>query len=82
MAGRTALITAIRPLNYNFVIKLSASLANTVGFNVPPSLPNGTIVHPPPEDQYVIDDASRVFSNAGIGNDWGFSRLFLTRKPV
>lgn len=54
----------------------SASLANTVEFNVPPSLANGTIVHPGPEDQYVIDDASRVFSNAGIGNDWGVFETF------
>ncbi len=54
----------------------SASLANTVEFNVPPSLSNGTIVHPGPEDQYVIDDASRVFSNAGIGNDWGVFETF------
>jgi hypothetical protein len=54
----------------------SASLANTVEFNVPPSLSNGTIVHPGPEDQYVIDDASRVFSNVGIGNDWGVFETF------
>ena len=49
----------------------SAGSANTVEFNVPPSLPNGTIQHPGPEDQYVVDDATRVFSNAGVGNDWG-----------
>ena len=49
----------------------SAALANTVEFNVPPSLANGTIQHPGPEDQYVVDDSTRVFSDAGIGNDWG-----------
>jgi V8-like Glu-specific endopeptidase len=49
----------------------SPSLINTVEFNVPPSLPNGTIQHPGPEDQYVVDDATRVFSDNGIGNDWG-----------
>ncbi len=49
----------------------SAGSANTVEFNVPPSLPNGTIQHPGPEDQYVVDDATRVFSNDGVGNDWG-----------
>ena len=49
----------------------SAGSANTVQFNVPPSLPNGTIQHPGPEDQYVVDDATRVFSNNGVGNDWG-----------
>ena len=47
-----------------------------VEFNVPPSLPNGTLQHPGPEDQYVVDDSSRVFSNAGIGNDWGVFQTF------
>jgi V8-like Glu-specific endopeptidase len=54
----------------------SAGLANTVEFNVPPSLSNGTIQHPGPEDQYVVDDATRVFSDAGIGNDWGVFETF------
>ena len=54
----------------------SAGLANTVEFNVPPSLPNGTIQHPGPEDQYIVDDSTRVFSDAGIGNDWGVFETF------
>jgi V8-like Glu-specific endopeptidase len=54
----------------------SAGLANTVEFNVPPSLPNGTIQHPGPEDQYTVDDSTRVFSDAGIGNDWGVFETF------
>ena len=53
-----------------------ATLANTVEFNVPPSLANGTIQHPGPEDQYVVDDSTRVFSDAGIGNDWGVFQTF------
>ena len=44
---------------------------NVVEFNVPPSLPNGTIQHPGPEDQYTYVTNSRVFTNGGIGNDWG-----------
>ena len=54
----------------------SASLLNTVEFNVPPSLPNGTIQHPAPEDQYVANSATRVYSNNGIGNDWGVFETF------
>jgi V8-like Glu-specific endopeptidase len=42
-----------------------------VQFNVPLSLPNGTIQHPGPEDQYSVITASRVFQDAGVGNDWG-----------
>ncbi|MDX1419073.1 MAG: T9SS type A sorting domain-containing protein [Rubricoccaceae bacterium] len=53
----------------------SAGSANVVEFNVPPSLPGGTIQHPGPEDQYTVNDPSIVFSNGGIGNDWG---LFTT----
>ena len=38
---------------------------------MPPSLPNGTIQHPGPEDQYSVNVSTRVFVNGGIGNDWG-----------
>ncbi len=42
-------------------------------FNVPPSNENGTINHPSPTDQYVVDAAS-VQSNGGqgIGDDWAY----------
>lgn len=50
--------------------------ANTVEFNVPASLPSGTIVHPGPEDQYSVDSASREFVNGGVGNDWGLFKVF------
>jgi hypothetical protein len=45
-------------------------------FNVPLSLPDGTIQHPGPEDQYAVDVASKVFTNGGIGNDWGVFQVF------
>jgi len=37
-------------------------------FNVPPSLPNGTIQHPPAEDQYAITNIVGI--DDGLGNDW------------
>ena len=55
---------------------LSAFSANTVEFNVPKSLSNGSLQHPGPEDQYVVDDASIVRVNGGVGNDWGVFRVF------
>ena len=42
----------------------------TLEFNVPASLPDGTIQHPPPEDQYPIISGSVVSHNGGLGNDW------------
>src|SRR5690606_9610625 len=50
--------------------------ATTLQFNVPPSLPGGTLQHPGPEDQYSVDAGSRVFVNGGVGNDWGVFRVF------
>ena len=55
---------------------LDATTANILEFNVPLSNPNGTIVHPGPEDQYSIDQSSRVFVNGGIGNDFGVCKVF------
>ncbi len=54
----------------------SASSANVVEFNVPPSLPSGTLQHPGPEDQYTVDTGSIVSANGSIGNDWGVFRVF------
>jgi hypothetical protein len=42
-------------------------------FNIPPSLADGTVQHPPPEDQYWIVQGSIVWfddGNGQIGNDW------------
>ncbi len=55
---------------------LSGSSANIVEFNVPPSLPGGQIQHPGPEDQYSVDVSTKVFTDGGIGNDWGVFEVF------
>jgi hypothetical protein len=47
-----------------------------VEFNVPPSLPGGTIQHPGPEDQYSVDVTTKIFTNGGVGNDWGVFEVF------
>lgn len=46
---------------------------NTLEFNIPASLCDGTIVFSNPNDQYAVIDASIVFADGpgGIGNDWG-----------
>jgi hypothetical protein len=54
----------------------TASSVNVLQFNVPLSLSNGTIQHPGPNDQYPADQASRVFVNGGVGNDWGVFQVF------
>ncbi len=48
-----------------------------VQFNVPLSLPNGTIQNPGPEDQYPVDQSS-IQSNGGqgVGNDWAYFGTF------
>ncbi len=50
--------------------------ANVMEFNVPLSLPGGTIQHPPPEDQYSVDATTIVGTGSGIGNDWGVFEVF------
>lgn len=54
----------------------SAGLLDVVEFNVPPSNPDGSLNHPGPEDQYVVDTSDVPFTNGGIGNDWGLFRVF------
>jgi V8-like Glu-specific endopeptidase len=39
-------------------------------FNVPASQANGTIVNPPPQHQYPINNASVTFRDNGVGDDW------------
>jgi V8-like Glu-specific endopeptidase len=55
---------------------LDGSSATVVEFNVPLSLPNGTLQHPGPEDQYSVNVATKVFINGGIGNDFGVFEVF------
>jgi V8-like Glu-specific endopeptidase len=47
-----------------------------VEFNVPLSLGDGEIVHPGPEDQYAVDQASRQSTNQGEGLDWAYFGCF------
>ena len=48
-----------------------------VEFNVPLSNSNGSLNHPPPEDQYAPDQASRQSNGGlGIGNDYGYFGVF------
>jgi hypothetical protein len=50
--------------------------SGTLEFNVPPSLSNGTIQHPGPQDQYAINTGTLQFVNGGIGNDWCVFEVF------
>jgi V8-like Glu-specific endopeptidase len=55
---------------------LDGSSSTVVEFNVPLSLPGGTIQHPGPEDQYSVDVSTKIYTNGGIGNDWGVFEVF------
>ena len=55
---------------------LDGSGATVVEFNVPLSLPNGTLQHPGPEDQYSVNVSTKIFTNGGVGNDWGVFEVF------
>lgn len=55
---------------------LDGSSANVVEFNVPLSLPNGTLQHPGPEDQYSVNVSTKVYQDGGIGNDWGVFEVY------
>ncbi len=48
----------------------------TLSFNVPPSLPDGTVQFPHPRDQYSIKQSSFDYVDGGIGNDWGTFEVF------
>ncbi len=50
---------------------LDGSGNDVLSFNVPPSLSDGTVQFPGPEDQYSIIQSSFEYTNGGIGNDWG-----------
>ncbi len=47
-----------------------------IEFNVPPSEPDGTIVHPAPRDQYPIDRNSIEGVSGGLGEDFGTFVVF------
>ena len=55
---------------------LDGSGADVVEFNVPLSLPNGTLQHPGPEDQYSVNVSTKIFTNNGVGDDWGVFEVY------
>ncbi len=54
----------------------SGSGAAVLQFNVPLSLPSGTVQNPGPQDQYSVDVSSKIWTDGGIGNDWGVFEVF------
>jgi hypothetical protein len=55
---------------------LDGTNATVVELQVPMSLPDGTIQHPGPEDQYAVNGSTKVFVDVGIGNDWETFEVF------
>ena len=53
-----------------------AGTTTIVEFNVPLSLPGGTIQHPGPEDQYSVNVSTKIYTNGGVGNDWGVFEVY------
>lgn len=68
----------INDLNRQFITAghCGPASGNVVQFNVPLSNPNGSVNHPPPEDQYAVDPASIQRQNSGVGNDWSYFGVF------
>jgi V8-like Glu-specific endopeptidase len=50
---------------------LTGTNSSTMQFNVPRSLSGGTVQHPGPQDQYAVISTSKIYTNGGVGNDWG-----------
>ena len=51
------------------------AFADTAQFNVPSSLPNGALQHPPIEDQFPANPSSFAGEYVGEGQDWSIYRL-------
>ncbi len=71
----------INDCNQCFITAGHCSTSNgsvtTVEFNVPLSNSNGSLNHPPPEDQYAVDVTSRQSNNGGgVGNDYAYFGVF------
>ena len=64
----------IRDVNHCFLTAghcgTNSGGGGTMQFNVPLSHPNGSMINPPPEDQYAVDPESVQFDNSGVGRDW------------
>lgn len=65
-------------LNHTFITAghCGVSSADVQEFNVPLSTAGGSIVHPGPQDQYVVDPSSIQFTNGGLGNDYTYFACF------
>lgn len=55
---------------------VTGGTADVLQFNVPASLSDGTLQHPPAEDQYSTDQQSVTYKDGGIGNDWAVFEVF------
>lgn len=57
---------------------VASGQADVMEFNVPLSMPSGSIIHPPPVDQYAVDAASiqNQIGQLEIGNDWAYLGTF------
>ncbi|MCR9245828.1 MAG: trypsin-like serine protease [bacterium] len=53
----------------------SISTPAIIGFNIPLSTGSGTMVHPPPDDQYPAIVPTLQRENSGIGRDWAVMRM-------
>jgi formylglycine-generating enzyme required for sulfatase activity/V8-like Glu-specific endopeptidase len=51
-------------------VAFTEAVPDVVMFNVPTSSHDGSLRHPSPENQYVIDMDSVQYRHLGIGNDW------------
>jgi len=55
----------------------SGSGLQVVEFNVPLSTSSGSLQHPPPQDQYSIDQTSvQTNGGLGVGDDWAYFGVF------
>lgn len=54
----------------------AGSSFSVMEFNVPFSSSNGSLNHPGPEDQYVVDATSKQSQYTVIGNDWAYFGVF------
>lgn len=75
-AGCTAWI--FTDINHTFLTAGHCAVGSgtVVEFNVPLSGTDGTLVHPPPQDQYAADGASVQASSLAIGDDWCYFGVY------
>jgi V8-like Glu-specific endopeptidase len=68
----------INDVNSTFITAghCTVSATSVVQFNVPLSTTSGTLVNPPPEDQYAVDMVSNQGNGGGTGNDWRYFACF------